>query len=195
MASGCYSGRDRWVYVKMTLGLQDQKRYKYQVVEAILEVLASTNNNNNNHNNHINNNSINQFHPTRTITSPTSLTMSDYKPTGPPPILLLPTRLPHLTSIQSTAVSARTASPTSASAPAVSKPQTTQTKPLLTPFPEFAGGKVDPVEAGKKGGATGGETGGSSSGGSDNSGSSGKGQFAGGKVDPVEAGRKGGQSS
>jgi hypothetical protein len=60
---------------------------------------------------------------------------------------------------------------------------------------EFAQGKVDPVEAGKQGGATGGETGGSSSGGSDNSGSSGKGQFAGGKVDPAEAGRKGGQSS
>ena len=55
---------------------------------------------------------------------------------------------------------------------------------------EFAGGKVDPVEAGKKGGATGG-----SSEGTDHSGSSGKGQFAGGKVDPVEAGRKGGNSS
>ena len=53
---------------------------------------------------------------------------------------------------------------------------------------EFAGGKVDPHEAGKKGG----EAGGASSGG--NSGSSGNGQFAGGKVDPVEAGRKGGNS-
>jgi uncharacterized membrane protein YgcG len=60
---------------------------------------------------------------------------------------------------------------------------------------EFAQGKVDPVEAGKQGGATGGESGGASSGGSDDSGSSGKGQFAGGKVDPAEAGRKGGKSS
>ena len=67
---------------------------------------------------------------------------------------------------------------------------------VLTSSSEFAGGKVDPVEAGKKGGVTGGETGGSSSGGdSSSSGGSGNGQFAGGKVDPVEAGRKGGQSS
>ncbi|CZT16958.1 uncharacterized protein RCC_02790 [Ramularia collo-cygni] len=56
---------------------------------------------------------------------------------------------------------------------------------------EFAGGKVDPVEAGKKGGHTSG-----GSGESEDSGSSGesKGQFAGGKVDPVEAGKKGGNS-
>ncbi|KAM0720839.1 hypothetical protein Q7P37_003124 [Cladosporium fusiforme] len=58
---------------------------------------------------------------------------------------------------------------------------------------EFAQGKVDPVEAGKKGG----NTEGTSSGGSESSGSGGSGgngQFAGGKVDPVEAGRKGGNS-
>ncbi|KAF7503190.1 hypothetical protein GJ744_004223 [Endocarpon pusillum] len=55
---------------------------------------------------------------------------------------------------------------------------------------EFAHGKVDPSEAGKKGGETGGSAGGHAS-----SGTSGSGQFAGGKVDPVEAGRKGGQSS
>jgi general stress protein YciG len=55
---------------------------------------------------------------------------------------------------------------------------------------EFAQGKVDPVEAGKKGGNT---SGGSAD--SDESGESGgKGQFAGGKVDPVEAGKKGGNS-
>ena len=48
----------------------------------------------------------------------------------------------------------------------------------------FAYGKVDPQEAGKKGGQ--------SSGGSHDD--SGQGQFAGGKVDPVEAGKKGGQS-
>lgn len=56
---------------------------------------------------------------------------------------------------------------------------------------EFAQGKVDPVEAGKKGGNT---SGSGSSEDSADSGSSGKGQFAGGKVDPVEAGRKGGKS-
>ena len=58
---------------------------------------------------------------------------------------------------------------------------------------QFAYGKVDPVEAGKKGG----QTSGSSEGGHAASGdkSEGTGQFAGGKVDPVEAGRKGGQSS
>ncbi|EMF17363.1 uncharacterized protein SEPMUDRAFT_138059 [Sphaerulina musiva SO2202] len=56
---------------------------------------------------------------------------------------------------------------------------------------EFAQGKVDPVEAGKKGGNT---SGSGSSEESADSGSSGKGQFAGGKVDPVEAGRKGGKS-
>jgi hypothetical protein len=68
---------------------------------------------------------------------------------------------------------------------------------VLTPCSEFAAGKVDPHEAGKKGGETGGSAGGASSGGSsgDSSGGSGNGQFAGGKVDPVEAGRKGGQSS
>ncbi|KAK0950399.1 hypothetical protein LTR91_025697 [Friedmanniomyces endolithicus] len=56
---------------------------------------------------------------------------------------------------------------------------------------EFAGGKVDPHEAGAKGGQSSGgglESGGSS----DDTGS--KGQFAGGKVDPVEAGKKGGKS-
>jgi len=58
--------------------------------------------------------------------------------------------------------------------------------------PEFAQGKVDPVDAGKKGGNTQGD-GSASSGGSDG-GSDGKGQFAGGKVDPVEAGKKGGKS-
>ncbi|KXS97104.1 hypothetical protein AC579_1317 [Pseudocercospora musae] len=55
---------------------------------------------------------------------------------------------------------------------------------------EFAGGKVDPVEAGKKGG----NSSGGSSDDSGDSGSGGKGQFAGGKVDPVEAGKKGGKS-
>ncbi|KAM3415296.1 hypothetical protein BST61_g8825 [Cercospora zeina] len=55
---------------------------------------------------------------------------------------------------------------------------------------EFAQGKVDPVEAGKKGG----NTSGSGSSEDDSGGSSGNGQFAGGKVDPVEAGRKGGKS-
>lgn len=54
---------------------------------------------------------------------------------------------------------------------------------------EFASGKVDPVEAGKKGGST---SGGSSD--DSSSGSGGNGQFAGGKVDPVEAGKKGGNS-
>jgi hypothetical protein len=54
---------------------------------------------------------------------------------------------------------------------------------------QFAHGKVDPHEAGKKGGEMGGSTGGQASGGN-----SGSGQFAGGKVDPVEAGKKGGQS-
>jgi hypothetical protein len=56
---------------------------------------------------------------------------------------------------------------------------------------EFAHGKVDPHEAGQKGGETGGSAGGATSG---SGGSGGTGQFAGGKVDPVEAGRKGGQS-
>ncbi|KAI5370429.1 hypothetical protein Slin15195_G013040 [Septoria linicola] len=54
---------------------------------------------------------------------------------------------------------------------------------------EFAQGKVDPVEAGKKGGNTSGGDGGDSE-----ESSGGKGQFAGGKVDPVEAGKKGGKS-
>lgn len=119
--------------------------------------------------------------------------MSDYKPTGSSFHPSTPT-LRFLTRLQSTAVSVRTVSPTSVSALAVrtSQPSIHHTN-ILTPFPEFAGGKVDPHEAGKKGGETGGEAGGASSGGS--SGSSGNGQFAGGKVDPVEAGRKGGQSS
>lgn len=73
---------------------------------------------------------------------------------------------------------------------------------------EFAHGKVDPSEAGKKGGlASGGGTGGGSSdsgstggrggsgGSSGNSGGSSKGEFAHGKVDPSEAGKKGGSSS
>ncbi|KJX99974.1 hypothetical protein TI39_contig345g00035 [Zymoseptoria brevis] len=55
---------------------------------------------------------------------------------------------------------------------------------------EFAQGKVDPVEAGKKGGNTSGGSDDTSEGGE----GGGKGQFAGGKVDPVEAGRKGGKS-
>ena len=55
---------------------------------------------------------------------------------------------------------------------------------------EFAHGKVDPVEAGKKGGEVGGSAGGEATSG----GSGGQGQFAGGKVDPVEAGKKGGSS-
>ncbi|TKA62869.1 hypothetical protein B0A55_13260 [Friedmanniomyces simplex] len=55
---------------------------------------------------------------------------------------------------------------------------------------EFAAGKVDPVEAGKKGG----QTFGGSSDDSGDSGDGGKGQFAGGKVDPAEAGKKGGKS-
>lgn len=55
---------------------------------------------------------------------------------------------------------------------------------------EFAHGKVDPVEAGKKGGEIGGSAGDEATSG----GSGGKGQFAGGKVDPVEAGKKGGSS-
>ncbi|KAK3113478.1 hypothetical protein LTR53_009191 [Teratosphaeriaceae sp. CCFEE 6253] len=58
---------------------------------------------------------------------------------------------------------------------------------------EFAQGKVDPVEAGKKGGATG-DSGSDDAGSGGSGGSSGKGQFAGGKVDPVEAGKKGGNS-
>lgn len=57
---------------------------------------------------------------------------------------------------------------------------------------EFAAGKVDPVEAGQKGGHTSGGDGDSNGGGNTSSG--GKGQFAGGKVDPVEAGKKGGNS-
>ncbi|KAI1615156.1 hypothetical protein EDD37DRAFT_649843 [Exophiala viscosa] len=68
---------------------------------------------------------------------------------------------------------------------------------------EFAHGKVDPSEAGKKGGlASGGGTSdsgssGQSTGSSGNSGSggSGKGEFAHGKVDPSEAGKKGGSAS
>ncbi|EMC97095.1 hypothetical protein BAUCODRAFT_32838 [Baudoinia panamericana UAMH 10762] len=56
---------------------------------------------------------------------------------------------------------------------------------------EFAGGKVDPVEAGKKGGHS---SGGDSSDSGSSGGSGGKGQFAGGKVDPSEAGKKGGKS-
>ncbi|KAF2763578.1 hypothetical protein EJ05DRAFT_496391 [Pseudovirgaria hyperparasitica] len=60
---------------------------------------------------------------------------------------------------------------------------------------QFAGGKVDPVEAGKAGGHSSGGTGDSSdSTTSSGAGGGGKGQFAGGKVDPVEAGRKGGKS-
>ncbi|OCT54429.1 hypothetical protein CLCR_00994 [Cladophialophora carrionii] len=65
---------------------------------------------------------------------------------------------------------------------------------------EFAHGKVDPHEAGKKGGLAsgGGTSGGSDSntsssggGGSGNTGGSQKGEFAHGKVDPSEAGKKG----
>lgn len=67
----------------------------------------------------------------------------------------------------------------------------TWTHAALNASSEFAQGKVDPVEAGKKGGNT---SGSGSSEESADSGSSGKGQFAGGKVDPVEAGRKGGKS-
>lgn len=62
---------------------------------------------------------------------------------------------------------------------------------------EFAQGKVDPHEAGKKGGHASGGSGnddGADSTGNEG-GNGGKGQFAGGKVDPVEAGRKGGNSS
>lgn len=118
--------------------------------------------------------------------------MSDYKPTGSLSYSFT-LALPSLTSPQSTAVSVRTASPTSVSAPAVSTSRPLDHVDVLTPASEFAGGKVDPHEAGKKGGETGGQAGGASSG--DDSGSSGKGQFAGGKVDPVEAGRKGGNSS
>ncbi|KAK5202461.1 hypothetical protein LTR41_011790 [Exophiala xenobiotica] len=64
---------------------------------------------------------------------------------------------------------------------------------------EFAHGKVDPHEAGKKGGlASGGGTSGgsdtsttsSAGGGSGNTGGSQKGEFAHGKVDPSEAGQK-----
>ena len=55
-------------------------------------------------------------------------------------------------------------------------------------FPEFAHGKVDPHDAGKKGGEIGGQASG------ENSGGSSSGEFAHGQVDPVEAGRKGGSS-
>ncbi|KAH9843274.1 hypothetical protein Tdes44962_MAKER07530 [Teratosphaeria destructans] len=58
---------------------------------------------------------------------------------------------------------------------------------------QFAGGKVDPVEAGKQA-ATPRARVMVSPGGGSGGGSGGKGQFAGGKVDPVEAGRKGGNS-
>jgi hypothetical protein len=104
-------------------------------------------------------------------------------------------------------VSARTASQTSVSAPEVRQVFLPHL-PIFLPScgevsfyvshdantfpPEFAQGKVDPVEAGKQGG----HTGGSSTSDDNSSGSSGgKGQFAGGKVDPVEAGKKGGKSS
>jgi len=65
---------------------------------------------------------------------------------------------------------------------------------------EFAGGKVDPHEAGRKGGKSSGgsgdydESGSGSTGSTDNRGSA-KGEFAHGKVDPHEAGKKGGRSS
>ncbi|KAK4561852.1 hypothetical protein LTR86_004532 [Recurvomyces mirabilis] len=59
---------------------------------------------------------------------------------------------------------------------------------------QFAQGQVDPVEAGKQGGATT-DADTSSSGGSSGGSGGGNGQFAGGKVDPVEAGKKGGKSS
>ncbi|ETS85152.1 hypothetical protein PFICI_03177 [Pestalotiopsis fici W106-1] len=59
---------------------------------------------------------------------------------------------------------------------------------------EFAHGKVDPHQAGKKGGHTsGGSSGGLES--SGGSGGSGGGEFAHGKVDPHEAGKKGGRAS
>ncbi|KAL3422051.1 hypothetical protein PVAG01_06207 [Phlyctema vagabunda] len=60
---------------------------------------------------------------------------------------------------------------------------------------EFAQGKVDPQEAGAKGGATSGESGESNTSSSGNSGGSAKGEFAHGKVDPHEAGAKGGKAS
>ncbi|KAH7024385.1 uncharacterized protein B0I36DRAFT_352626 [Microdochium trichocladiopsis] len=69
---------------------------------------------------------------------------------------------------------------------------------------EFAYGKVDPHEAGEKGGklsGIGSSDDNNTSGRSGNSGSSGrsggsqKGQFAHGKVDPHEAGRKGGHAA
>lgn len=60
---------------------------------------------------------------------------------------------------------------------------------------EFAHGKVDPSEAGKKGGQA---TSGSGNTNSNESGTStsgsNKGEFAHGKVDPSEAGKKGGSS-
>ncbi|KAB8294045.1 hypothetical protein EYC80_009503 [Monilinia laxa] len=59
---------------------------------------------------------------------------------------------------------------------------------------QFAQGKVDPVEAGAKGGNSDGTTESTSNSGS-GSGGGGGGEFAHGKVDPVEAGKKGGQAS
>lgn len=87
-------------------------------------------------------------------------------------------------------VSARTASQISASTLAVSLADPKLREHQLNIIAEFAAGKVDPVEAGKKGGQSSGVSGGDSG----SSGSTGKGQFAGGKVDPVEAGKKGGSS-
>jgi len=61
---------------------------------------------------------------------------------------------------------------------------------------QFAQGKVDPHEAGAKGGkATGGSTEDDDTSTSKSNQGSSKGQFAHGKVDPHEAGRKGGNSS
>lgn len=123
--------------------------------------------------------------------------MSDYKPTGTPrpsnpfhKTASIPTNIP-----QSTTASARTANPTSASTPAVSTTlyYLTAAEGIIASnkrAAEFAAGKVDPVEAGKKGG----HTSGGGEGGSSEGGEGGKGQFAGGKVDPVEAGKKGGNS-
>ena len=62
---------------------------------------------------------------------------------------------------------------------------------------QFAHGKVDASEAGKKGGETSGSSAGghAASGVSEAKGGGEGGQFGAGKVDPVEAGKKGGMTS
>ena len=144
--------------------------------------------------------------------APTSININTTKSSTYPFILIFAIFGHNLILLQSTVVSKRTEPQTSVLVPVVCLKFISPTMPTnLVPFPchrswlsrqlaltvsEFAHGKVDPTEAGKKGGEIGGQTSGDSSGGSSggNSGGSSSGQFAHGKVDPVEAGKKGGSS-